>query len=88
MDEAKETVFTKPQNHSSTLEFYDFVTTLLEPLSRIGKTRKSKTSNLDPYELKRKILLDYFNKWRQHVGPDLYPLLRLSNLIFVFYSLY
>ncbi|CAA21085.3 DNA repair ligase Lig4 [Schizosaccharomyces pombe] len=77
MDEAKETVFTKPQNHSSTLEFYDFVTTLLEPLSRIGKTRKSKTSNLDPYELKRKILLDYFNKWRQHVGPDLYPLLRL-----------
>ncbi|WBW74797.1 DNA repair ligase Lig4 [Schizosaccharomyces osmophilus] len=67
----------KPRNHSEPLRFYDFVINLLEPLQKIGKTRKSKSSGIDPYEQKRKIISSYFTKWRQQVGQDLYPLLRL-----------
>ncbi|EPX71926.1 uncharacterized protein SOCG_03862 [Schizosaccharomyces octosporus yFS286] len=67
----------KPHNHSEPLRYYDFVINLLEPLQKIGKTRKSRNSGIDPYELKRKIISNYFTKWRQQVGDDLYPLLRL-----------
>ncbi|KIJ55330.1 hypothetical protein M422DRAFT_57814 [Sphaerobolus stellatus SS14] len=36
-----------------------------------------KLSNENKHELRRKLLANWFRKWRKDVGPDLYPVLRL-----------
>lgn len=80
----------RPHNHSPTLPFHDLFLTLFNPLNenkkkptgpaasrrKVGQHGLSAT-NLSPQELRRDIIQRFFSRWRQDVGNDIYPALRL-----------
>lgn len=73
----------RPKNHSKTFCFSELYLCLLNPLnenkkplgpSRPGKTRASKIS---PHKQRRSIIENFISRWRDEVGNDFYPALRL-----------
>lgn len=80
----------RPHNHAPTLPFHDLFLTLFNPLNENKKKptgpavsiRKQgphsrSAANLSPQELRRDIIERFFSRWRQEVGNDIYPALRL-----------
>ncbi|EEB07442.1 DNA ligase Lig4 [Schizosaccharomyces japonicus yFS275] len=64
------------KNHAPGLSYYSLVSSVLEPLSNTRKNRHLPTRS-DVYKRKHDILETYMNRWREDVGPDLYPMMRL-----------
>jgi DNA ligase-4 len=78
----------RPHNHSKTLPFHDLFTTLFNPLNDNKKkltgppVARAKQgphgpANLSPHEVRRNIIERFISRWRNEVGDDFYPALRL-----------
>ncbi|KAF2201024.1 ATP-dependent DNA ligase [Delitschia confertaspora ATCC 74209] len=77
----------RPQNIHKTLPFHDLFIELFNPL--LDSTKRNKpaggrrkvgphgASNLSPHEARRNIIQRFIGKWRNEVGQDFYPALRL-----------
>lgn len=78
----------RPQNHSKTLPFHELYTTLFNPLLDNKKKPKGQvvarakqgphgSGSRPPREARRDIIERFISRWRQEVGDDFYPALRL-----------
>ncbi|KAI9667204.1 MAG: DNA ligase (ATP) [Bathelium mastoideum] len=78
----------RPRNHSKTLPFHVLFQDLFNPLNENRKkptgppiSRKKKGPHgpaaPTPNEVRRNIIERFFSRWRQQVGNDIYPALRL-----------
>ncbi|OJJ50946.1 hypothetical protein ASPZODRAFT_148327 [Penicilliopsis zonata CBS 506.65] len=81
----------RPINHSPTLPFHELFLTLFNPLNEIkkkptgpvaarrktGPHGKSAGLGLNPIERRRDVIERFISRWRQEVGPDIYPAFRL-----------
>lgn len=76
----------RPHNHHKTLLFPDLLTSLLNPLNEnkkkpTGPPRAKQGPhgpvNLSPHEARRVIIERFISRWRNDVGNDFYPALRL-----------
>jgi DNA ligase 4 len=78
----------RPHNHSKTLPFHELFTTLFNPLNDNKKKPTGPTiarakqgphgpANLTPHEIRRNIIERFISRWRNEVGDDFYPALRL-----------
>ena len=68
----------KPKNASPSLKFRDLVCSLLEAMVEIQhKPRTRKGPRHSTVELKRNIINRFIQRWRNEVGPDIYPAFRL-----------
>ncbi|KAI1393174.1 ATP-dependent DNA ligase [Hypoxylon trugodes] len=77
----------RPKNHSRTLFFSDLFKDLFDPLSenksqsgpKAARSRAGphKSNKLSPHEQKRNIIERFISKWRNEVGNDFYPAMRL-----------
>jgi len=70
----------RPRNKNPTLKFHVLYTKLFEPLLE----NKKKTAvglrgkkELKPHEIRRRIIDQFISRWRQEVGPDIFPAFRL-----------
>lgn len=82
-DETFEAAVPKPLNIHSSPHFHILITGLFNPL--ISNTVRSGenlyySSKRRNYEIKRDILTRFIKKWKQDVGPDIYPSFRLGIL--------
>ncbi|KAB5558031.1 hypothetical protein GE09DRAFT_98509 [Coniochaeta sp. 2T2.1] len=89
-EELEEKYPNRPHNHSRTLPFSELYTSLFDPLnenkkqpsvagrpiarSKLGPHGQSKVS---PHEQRRHIIERFVSRWRNEVGTDFYPALRL-----------
>ncbi|TID18225.1 DNA ligase 4 [Venturia nashicola] len=87
-EEMNENYPNRPHNVHKTLLFNELVTLLFDPLLEIKKqpaksamARKKQGPHgptiLGPAEKKRQTVEKFFGKWRQQVGDDIYPVMRL-----------
>lgn len=82
LDELAEQYPNRPHNHSLTLTFHELITGLFNPLTKpvpagaAAKIRRA-ASNVSPTEQRRIIIERFFSKWRNEVGHDIYPAMRL-----------
>ncbi|KAH8803174.1 DNA ligase I [Xylogone sp. PMI_703] len=78
----------RPHNHSRTLPFHELYISLFNPLSENKKRPTGPTAarakqgphgpkNLSPHEIRRNIIVKFMTRWRNEVGDDFYPALRL-----------
>lgn len=73
----------KPLNHAKTLPFHELFQNLFHPLNENHKTPKrpkaarGKPSGLSAHEQRNAIIERFISRWRQQVGNDFYPALRL-----------
>lgn len=72
----------RPRNHSPTLPFYELVHHLFAPLTKpvqAGAAAKARrgASNISPTEQRRNTIQRFFSRWRNDVGDDIYPAMRL-----------
>lgn len=77
----------RPHNHSGTMSFHELHLSLFNPLNdnkkKTGPTvARAKQgphgpSNRTPHELRRDIIERFISRWRNEVGDDFYPALRL-----------
>ncbi|KAF2670149.1 DNA ligase [Microthyrium microscopicum] len=75
----------RPHNHSKTLPFHELLTTLFNPLLANRKKppgaaaprRKTGPAHMTPNEIRHSIIERFISRWRQKVGNDFYPALRL-----------
>lgn len=82
LDEINQEYPNRPHNHSLTLRFRELVEELFEPLRRgpagvnprlKARGRKSKSAT----EHRDEVLTNFFSLWREKVGNDIYPAMRL-----------
>lgn len=72
----------RPHNHSPTLPFSDLVRLLFHSLTKpvptgaAAKARRA-ASKVSPAEQRRNIIERFFSHWRNEVGNDIYPAMRL-----------
>jgi DNA ligase-4 len=71
----------RPKNHAKTLFFADLYKGLFDPLSA-NKKQSSRigvrgTTKLTPHEYRRRTIERFISKWRNEVGDDFFPALRL-----------
>ncbi|KAH8668220.1 DNA ligase I [Tricladium varicosporioides] len=86
-DELDDKYPNRPQNHSKTFFFHELIVGLFDPLSENKKptgpkiTRKKVgphgPSKLNAHEARTLIIEKFISRWRQDVGNDFYPALRL-----------
>ncbi|KAF2397905.1 DNA ligase [Trichodelitschia bisporula] len=78
----------RPHNSHKTLPFHELFTTLFNPLNENRKKAPGPVvarrkqgphgrANQTPHEAKRSIIDRFISRWRQQVGPDIYPAFRL-----------
>lgn len=76
----------RPHNHSLTLPFHTLYQNIFNPLKEQqqkpvarsrGRSRSGATARPNPHQLKGAIVGEYIARWRQQVGPDIYPAFRL-----------
>lgn len=67
-------------NKRRALPFRDLVTDLLQPLQDYTRRPGGKQPGTrTPAELKRVAIAKFVARWRSEVGPDLFPVFRLSR---------
>ncbi|KAL8304679.1 hypothetical protein RB597_004234 [Gaeumannomyces tritici] len=84
-DDLRDEFANRPKNHSRTLVFSDLFTNLFNPLNENKKSRgpsgpprrKTGSSKPSPHEQRRQIVERFIKRWRNEVGNDFYPALRL-----------
>ena len=86
-DELNDKYPTRPLNMHKTLPFHTLFTELFDPLMDTQKRKQPAgprrragphgQSNLSPHEAKRNIIERFTANWRQQVGNDFYPAMRL-----------
>uniref|UniRef100_A0A060SZN6 DNA ligase 4 n=1 Tax=Blastobotrys adeninivorans TaxID=409370 RepID=A0A060SZN6_BLAAD len=64
-----------PKNHGPLPPFHTLVTSLLIPLSNLSSHSGGKSTSVK--EVRRRIVDKFINNWREKVGNDIYPALRL-----------
>src|SRR5271169_3950719 len=68
----------RPRNTSRTLKFPELVCSLLEALVDLQhKPRTRKGPQYSAHEARRNIINRFIQRWRNEVGPDIYPAFRL-----------
>lgn len=77
----------RPHNHAKTLPFHDLYLTLFNPLNenkkkatgpRVARRKQGPHGqHKTPHEVRRAIIQRFISRWRQVVGNDIYPALRL-----------
>ncbi|RPA92763.1 ATP-dependent DNA ligase [Choiromyces venosus 120613-1] len=71
----------RPRNKNPTLPFADLYLSLFEPLLANKKKKTGVgirgTKALKPHEIRRNIIDRFISRWRNEVGNDIYPALRL-----------
>ncbi|KAK7751458.1 DNA ligase (ATP) [Diatrype stigma] len=78
----------RPQNHGRTLYFWELPQSLFNPLNENKKQPSGPSavrhrkgvrglSKISPHEQRRNIIERFITRWRQEVGNDIYPALRL-----------
>ncbi|KAJ5713296.1 Nucleic acid-binding OB-fold [Penicillium malachiteum] len=80
----------RPHNHGPTLAFHDLYSELFKSLNEIKKRPKVSAltkrklgskdngiSTLNPYEMRRDVIVRFISRWRKEVGNDIYPAFRL-----------
>lgn len=68
----------RPKNTSPSLTFRDLVCSLFEPLVDLQhKPRTRKGSQYSIHEARRNLINRFIQRWRNEVGPDIYPAFRL-----------
>ncbi|CAZ83843.1 unnamed protein product [Tuber melanosporum] len=72
----------RPRNKNPTLPFADLYLSLFEPLlankkKRTGVSIRGTNKVLKPHEIRRNIIDRFISRWRNEVGNDIYPTLRL-----------
>lgn len=72
----------RPHNHSLTLPFAELIKALFNPLTKpipsgaAAKARRA-ASKTSPTEQRHNIIERFFSRWRNEVGDDIYPAMRL-----------
>ncbi|TGO89397.1 hypothetical protein BPOR_0111g00070 [Botrytis porri] len=78
----------RPHNHGKTLAFHELFQSLFDPLEA-NKNKKPGPAtarkklgphgpnNLSPNEIRRNIIIRFMSRWRDQVGEDFFPALRL-----------
>lgn len=72
----------RPHNHSPTLPFSDLINSLFSPLTKpiptgaAAKARRA-ANKVSPTEHRHNIIERFFSRWRNEVGDDIYPAMRL-----------
>lgn len=72
----------RPHNHSATLPFHELIGSLFNPLTKpvptgaAAKARRAATK-ISPTEHRHNIIERFFSRWRNEVGNDIYPAMRL-----------
>ncbi|KUI65648.1 DNA ligase 4 [Cytospora mali] len=82
LDEINEKYPLRPHNHSRTLPFSDLFNSLFNPLTKGGPTgptsrARGGSTKVSPAEQRRQIIERFFSRWRNEVGNDIYPAMRL-----------
>ena len=68
----------RPRNTSPTLKFRDLVCSLFEALVDLQhKPRTRKGGQYSAHEARRNVINRFIQRWRNEVGPDIYPAFRL-----------
>ncbi|KAE8451001.1 hypothetical protein EG329_005441 [Mollisiaceae sp. DMI_Dod_QoI] len=78
----------RPRNHSKTPPFHELLVSLFNPLNdnkkrptgpKIARAKQGPhgPSNLSPHDQRRNIIERFVSRWRNEVGNDFYPALRL-----------
>lgn len=68
----------RPQNTSPSLQFRDLVCSLFEAMVDLQhKPRTRKGSQYSAHEARRNVINRFIQRWRNEVGPDIYPAFRL-----------
>ena len=68
----------RPRNTSPSLQFRDLVCSLLEPMVDLQhKPRTRKGPQYSGHETRRNVINRFIQRWRNEVGPDIYPAFRL-----------
>ncbi|KAI1755310.1 ATP dependent DNA ligase domain-containing protein [Xylaria castorea] len=70
----------RPKNHGKTLFFAELYKGLFDPLSanKTQPTRRGRgTSKPTPHEYRRRVIERFISRWRNEVGNDFFPALRL-----------
>jgi hypothetical protein len=68
----------RPRNTSPTLKFRDLVCSLFEALVDLQhKPRTRKGGQYSAHEARRNAINRFIQRWRNEVGPDIYPAFRL-----------
>ncbi|KAL2075322.1 hypothetical protein VTL71DRAFT_265 [Oculimacula yallundae] len=76
----------RPINHSKTLPFHELFTTLFNPLNEnkakpsgphAARKKGPGSKSLSPHEMRRAIIERFVSRWRNQVGDDFYPAVRL-----------
>lgn len=79
LDEINKEYPNRPRNHSLTLGFAELVKDLFLPLKEGPKkfTPRYKSHEKSPAKHRDDVLKEFFSKWRESVGNDVYPVMRL-----------
>ena len=68
----------RPKNTSPTLPFRDLVCSLFETLVDLqNKPRTRRGPQYSAHEARRNVINRFIQRWRNEVGPDIYPAFRL-----------
>ncbi|KAG8530315.1 uncharacterized protein KY384_004817 [Bacidia gigantensis] len=78
----------RPKNRNKTLPFHDLYLTLFNPLNdnkkkptgpsiARAKVGRHGPTTQNPHEIRQSIIERFISKWRNEVGPDIYPAIRL-----------
>src|SRR5271170_4392416 len=68
----------RPRNRGETLKFHDLVCSLLEAMVDLQhKPRTRKGQQYSAHEIRRNVINRFIQRWRNEVGPDIYPAFRL-----------
>ena len=68
----------RPKNASETLKFRDLVCSLLEAMVDLQhKPRVRQGNQYSAHEVRRNVINRFIQRWRNEVGPDIYPAFRL-----------
>ncbi|ROW17458.1 hypothetical protein VPNG_00632 [Cytospora leucostoma] len=82
LDDINEKYPARPHNHSLTLPFSELFTSLFDPLTKGGPTgpiarARGGSTKVSPAEHRRQIIECFVSRWRNEVGNDIYPAMRL-----------
>jgi hypothetical protein len=67
-----------PPNHGTSLSYAELVHEVLQPLQQLSRLGSgSKLAKLR--DRKADLICAFIKKWRARVGPDLFPVMRLSK---------
>jgi DNA ligase 4 len=68
----------RPRNKAPSLKFRDLVCSLLEALVDLQhKPRTRKGPQFSAHDARRTVIKRFIQRWRNEVGPDIYPAFRL-----------